>query len=155
MMQYQLDSRFVALKKYVNYACASQESDEIKGNLYRFGTVLICGNIERCVEIITLERLAHRAHPRVLNFVKSHFKRGNNFDCGAIIQLLNRFDPNWAKSFEKFLESNIDVTDGISSLYVVRNSVAHGGAQSVGSQRLTELYEVSQRLINGLVEATK
>jgi hypothetical protein len=46
------------------------------------------------------------------------------------------------------------VKEGVSSRYAVRNSVAHGGTMSVGIKRLRELLELSQRLIEGVVQAT-
>ena len=73
--------------------------DELKSDLARFGAVLVCGYIERCVEIIVLERLTPRAQPRVLQFIKGHFKRGTNYDCEAICQLLTRFDQHWENKF--------------------------------------------------------
>jgi hypothetical protein len=89
-----------------------------------------------------------------LNFVKSHFLRGTNFDCAAIEQLLNRFDSGWYRSFQKFIEDNPEIKEGISSCYSVRNSVAHGGTMSVGSARLRELFDVSRRLIDAIARCT-
>src|SRR5262245_60036579 len=153
-MQQQLENRFRAVEAFVHQSSAARVPEEIRSYLFRFGTVLICGNIERSVEIIILSRLTSRAHPRVLNFVTSHFSRGTNVDCAAIGQLLNRFEPGWYRSFQKFVDDNEDVKDGVSSCYSVRNSVAHGGTMSVGGARLRELLNMSRRLIDGVVDAT-
>ena len=101
-----------------------------------------------------LHRFINRAHPRVLNFIKSYFSRGTNFDCSAIEQLLNRFDPEWYRNFKQFVEANSNVQEGISSCYSVRNSVAHGGTMSVGTKRLGEFLELSKQLIDGVIAAT-
>jgi HEPN superfamily RiboL-PSP-like protein len=135
-MRQELDSRFRAIEEFVEYSCSAGVPEQVQSYLFRFGTVLICGNIERSVEIIVLSRLKHRAHPRVLSFIKSHFLRGTNLDCAAVEQLLNRFDSGWYRSFCKFIEENPDVKEGISSCYSVRNSVAHGG--HVGWKRTTQ-----------------
>src|SRR6185312_9735425 len=108
-MQHQLDSRFREIAVFVARLGSEPIPDDIKSYLVRFGTVLICGYVERSVEIIILSRLSTRAHPRVLEFIKSHFQRGRNLDCGAIEQLLARFDPEWYRSFSKFIEQNPDV----------------------------------------------
>jgi RiboL-PSP-HEPN len=129
-------------------------SERIQSYLFRFGTVLICGNVERSIEIIILERLAARAHPRVLSFVKSHFQRGINFDCNAVKQLLQRFDADWYRAFNAFVENNPHVEEGIVSCYSVRNSVAHGGTMGVGKKRLQELLELSRIYVNAIVECT-
>jgi len=153
-MQHELNSRFQAVEAYVTKARASTVPEEIQSYLFRFGTVLICGYIERSIEIIILGRLDRRAQPRILSFIKSLFKRGTNYDCHAIEDLLSRFDQDWKESFCIFIDKNPDIKDGVHSCYSVRNSVAHGGTGSVGSARLLELMQVSKRLIDGVVEST-
>jgi len=154
-MRHQLDQRFAALERYISRACGPRAPEDFAPDLMKFGTVLICGTIEQCVQIIIMHRLKTRAHPRVLNFVKSHFKRGVNLDCSAIAQLLARFDGEWSRNFENFVNDNDDVKEGISSVYGVRNSVAHGGSSGVGSKRLEELFNASKSLIVGVENATK
>lgn len=150
-----LDMRFKQLQAYVEKTCLEASSDEMRGHLYKFGLILICGYIEQSVRIIVMERLDKRAHPRVLNFVKSHFERGMNCNCATIEEILGRFDIGWRDRFCEFLNDNPDVRDGVASCYAVRNSVAHGGAQSLGSARLNELLQIGRRLVEGVVEATR
>jgi hypothetical protein len=95
----QIASRIVQLDQYVAQASGKDVPEQIQSNLSRFGAVLLCGLIERSVEHVILERLARRAHPRVLRFIRSHFQRGSNYDCEAIEQLLRRFDNEWVSDF--------------------------------------------------------
>ena len=154
-MQHELDIRYRTVENFVSQSSAAGVSPEMQSYLCGFGTVLICGYIERGIEIIILDRLASRAHPRVLSFIKSHFKRGTNFDCAAIEQLLSRFGPEWYRGFQSFVEQNSDVKEGVASCYGVRNSVAHGGAMTVGGGRLRELLQMSKKLIDGVVAVTR
>ncbi|MEQ9333741.1 HEPN domain-containing protein [Thalassobaculum sp.] len=154
-MQYQLDSRFREVEAFVDRACASNIPEEVQSYLFKLGSVLVCGYVERSIEIIVLTRLADKAHPRVLNFVKSYFTRGTNFNCTAIEQLLARFDSEWYREFQKFVEANSDIKDGISSCYSIRNSVAHGGSASVTSTKLRDFLNISQRLITAVVMCTR
>ncbi len=103
-MQRQLDSRFAEVERYIARVCAHGIPEELQSYLYRLGAIMICGNVERSIEIIVLDRLDRRAHPRVLNFIKSRFKRGTNYDCEAIEQLLVRFDEGWYKSLKRFTQ---------------------------------------------------
>lgn len=151
----QIASRLLVLDKFLAKTTALPDGDETKSYLCRFGTVLICGNIEQSFQIVILNRLRPKAHDHVLNFIRSHFKRGQNLDCEAIQQLLGRFDSGWQKEFTTFVEKNPDVKEGIASCYAIRNSTAHGGTQSLGSRRLVELYEVHKRLIDAITECTK
>lgn len=83
-MEHEIASRALAIQSFIDQSSRSEIGEHIQSYLFRFGSVLICGYIERSVEIIVLHRLSRRAHPRVLSFVKSHFARGRNFDCGAV-----------------------------------------------------------------------
>lgn len=149
-----INNRSAELKKYIDSLSEKSIPEETKAHLVRFGTVLICGHVERAIEVIILTRLTHRAHPRVLSFIKAHFARGRNMDCEAIAQLLNRFDPDWYRSFLAFVSANADVKEGISSCYSVRNSVAHGGNGNLGAARLQQLLEMSSKLIEGVRAST-
>jgi hypothetical protein len=51
------------------------------------GCVLICGNLERCIEILLTERIGPRSAPQVTPFLRAYFKRGSNYDCDQICQL--------------------------------------------------------------------
>ncbi|HVI32671.1 HEPN domain-containing protein [Phenylobacterium sp.] len=154
-MRRQLESRVDQIERFIARAHDKDVPDDVRAALARFGAVLVCGFVERSVEIIVTERLKYRAQDRVLNFIKTHFQRGTNYDCEAISQLLARFDPEWYRRFCAFVESNDDVREGISSAYGVRNSVAHGGSNSMGLNRLREIFEMSKQLVEGLVRATE
>lgn len=153
-MRLQIDSRSKALSEYIAKCESAGVPEELQSYLFKFGTVLICGFVERSLETIILGRLSNRAQGRVLEFVKSHFQRGTNYDCNAIGQLLGRFDTDWRKLFMRFVEDNPDIREGISSCYAVRNSVAHGGSAGIGVKRLRELLQISQRLVEALIQAT-
>lgn len=102
-----------------------------------------------------MDRLSQRAHPRVISFVKGHFKRGTNYDCEPICQLLERFDLDWSKNLRAFLKENDDVVEAMSSAYTIRNSVAHGGDGSGGLKVIMDYFEAAKRLVDALFEATK
>lgn len=149
-----IDTRSTELKKYIDSLSEKSIPEETRAHLVRFGTVLICGHVERAIEVIILTRLTKKAHPRILSFVKAHFARGRNMDCEAIAQLLNRFDADWYRSFTAFVAANAEVKEGISSCYSVRNSVAHGGTGNLGATRLQQLLAISSKLIEGVRSAT-
>jgi hypothetical protein len=150
----QIASRIVQIDQFVAQASGKDVPEQIQSHLSRFGAVLVCGLIERSVEHVILERLAGRAHPRVLRFIRSHFQRGSNYDCEAIEQLLRRFDNEWGERFHDFVSNHDEIREGIASVYAVRNSVAHGGTNSMGLTRLKELFSVSKELIESLHACT-
>lgn len=154
-MEHELSQRLGALSAYVDRVCAADAPEAHAPDLMKFGTVLICGAVEQCVQTVILHRLSKRAHPRLLTFVKSHFRRGANLDPTAISQLLAKFDGEWSRNFDRWVAENENVKDDIFSAYGIRNSVAHGGSSSLGSKRLRELHESAKILIDAVKNATK
>jgi hypothetical protein len=142
-----IEQRFIALDKLIRVA-QTKGLDELTASYFcKLGSVLICGNLERCIELILSERIALRSPPQVMSFLKAYFKRGTNYDCEQIGHLLHRFDATWGRDFEDFVEKNSAVKEGISSCYAVRNSVAHGGGQSLGPRTLLQYYDASFTLV--------
>jgi hypothetical protein len=117
--------------------------------------VLVCGFVERSVETVIMDKIAQRAHPRVLRFVKAHFERGTNYHCEAIEQLLERFDLAWVAEFRAFLEPRDDLRQALRSAYSLRNSIAHGGgAANPGPSRVRQLYQSAKQVVDALEQAT-
>jgi hypothetical protein len=146
-VSFEVQQRFQALEKLVVAASGKGIDEEIAAYLCKLGSVLICGNLERSIEILLTARVGSRSVPQVGVFLKSYFKRGTNYDCEQIGQLLYRFDNEWARRFEEYIAANADIKESISSCYAVRNSVAHGGGQSLGPRNLKQYFDASFLLI--------
>lgn len=149
-----IDQRFRRLEEQINLA-SNVDDEELSANLSKFGTVLICGFVERSVEVVVLDRLSKKAHPRIINFVKSYFKRGTNYNCNAICQLLERFDPSWRDKFVEFMNKNEKEVDALSSTYNMRNRVAHGDDANISSYTLKERCLDAKKVIDALIVSTR
>ncbi|KGT76122.1 hypothetical protein MA20_30350 [Bradyrhizobium japonicum] len=146
-MSFEIEQRFGELEKLVQSASAKDLDEKTASYLCKLGSVLICGNLERCVEHLVLEKVGNSSHPRVANFLKGYFKSGRNYDCENIQQLMFRFDTEWGRNFEAFVTGNERVKVEVASCYAVRNSVAHGGGQSLGPTRLKQFYDATFTLV--------
>jgi RiboL-PSP-HEPN len=146
-MSFVIENRFKAVEKVVLAAQAKGLDPEVASYYCRLGAVLVCGNIERCVEILLTDRICEGSIPQVGSFLNSYFKRGTNYDCETLSKLLFRFDSGWGHKFRNFIEKNDEVKEGITSCYAVRNSIAHGGSNSIGPTILRQYYENSITLI--------
>lgn len=153
-MQHSIDSRQRKLDTFFARA-RSVKDDELKSDMARFGVVLVCGYVERCVEVIMLDRLTSRAQPRVLQFIKTYFKKGTNYDCEAICQLLIRFDQGWSNAFRTTIEANDGWEASLTSAYALRNSIAHGGDGNKGLPGVESFYTDCKSIVAALIEATK
>ncbi|WP_025031124.1 HEPN domain-containing protein [Nitratireductor aquibiodomus] len=154
-MRHAIASRERKLDAFFHRAKKKVADDEVVSDLSKLAAVLACGYVERCVEVVILERLSNRAHTRVLKFIKAHFKRGTNYDCEAMCQLLDRFDTDWSKKLRQKLDANEQLATSLASLYVIRNSVAHGGDQNRGLAGIESMYSDCKLIIAALVEATQ
>lgn len=154
-MQLQLDSRYNAVVRFIGEASAGAVPEDVQAHLYRFGTVLICGYIERSIEIIIMERLSYRAHARILTFVRSHFKRGRNMDPKGVGELLVRFDVDWYREFERLAKADEVMSAGVYSCYDMRNTIAHGGTANIALKRLNELLAAAKQMVDYVVLATR
>ncbi|WP_076860027.1 HEPN domain-containing protein [Bradyrhizobium mercantei] len=146
-MSFEIEQRFSELEKLVQSASARGLDEKTASYLCKLGSVLICGNLERCVEHLVLEKVGNASHPRVSNFLKGHFKSGRNYDCENIQQLMFRFDIDWGRAFEAFVIGNERMKVEVASCYAVRNSVAHGGGQSLGPARLKQFFDATFTLV--------
>lgn len=154
-MGLELEVRFAKLEELVNKA-SDRSVDELTASYFcRLGSVLICGNIERCIEIIVLNWVRKKCPDQINSFFKRYFMRGTNYDCDEIKELLYRFDKAWGARFEAFAEANDEVSSSVSSCYAVRNSVAHGGGGSLGPKILRQYFEASFSLIAELDDIVK
>lgn len=146
-MALEIESRFQKLQKLVNAALAKGLNEEIAAYYCKLGCVMVCGNLERCVEILIRDRVGPRSIPQVKTFLAAYFKRGINYDCDEIKDLLYKFDNDWGKLFEAYIKANDKIRVSIASAYSVRNSIAHGGGQSLGPKTLKQYYDDSFTLV--------
>jgi hypothetical protein len=149
-----IESRKQQLDAYFRRAADPAISDEVRSDLAKHGIVLLCGFVERSVETVVMEKIAQRAHPRVENFIRGHFRIGTNYNCEAIAQLLERFDNAWSAKFRKFLENRYDLDEALRSAYALRNSIAHGGTGNRGLRGVQDLYASAKEVVAGMEAAT-
>ena len=146
-MSFTTDQRFKALDVLIQ-AAKNQADPQTAFYLCRLGFVQICGNLERCVELLIRERFDKRAPPQIDEFLSRFFKRGTNYDCEEICALLYRFDKGWGRTLEDFIKSNQQVKDSINGCYGLRNAIAHGEAPgSPGYTMLQQYFDVSKTMV--------
>ncbi|WP_159589237.1 HEPN domain-containing protein [Chelativorans xinjiangense] len=146
-MSLAIESRFREVEKLVVAAQAKGLDPEVAAYYCKLGCVMICGAVERSVEILITERVGNRSAPQVNSFLKSFFKRGTNYHCEEILELLYKFDSSWGHKFKEFIAKNDQIKSGVLSCYAIRNSIAHGGTQSLGPNILKQYFENSFSLI--------
>lgn len=153
-MRIGINSREKSLDAFIVRCADNDVPGDIQAAMRVHTVVQVCGYIERSMEIVILERLQNRAHPRLLEFVKSYFKKGTNFRCPVIKSFLERFDTRWARKFQDFMDANEDVVELTNSAYTLRNQAAHGSSVNVGENRVAELYLAAKKVVQAVIDST-
>lgn len=153
-MSFTTEQRFKALEALID-AAKKQQDAQTASYLCKLGCVQVCGNLERCIELLISERFEKKTPPQIPVFLKRYFKRGTNYDCDEISNLLYKFDAGWGKSFEVFVSTNQPIKESISACYGLRNAIAHGGAQSLGYGSLQQYFNASRLVIEKIEEAMR
>ena len=152
-MEREIKNREEGLERFFSQANRIND-DEIKSHLASLGLVLMCGYVERCVEAIITERLILQTQPRVIQFIKTHFKKGTNYNCETIHDLLGRFDESWKEGFRLKIKANQNWSVSLKSVYTLRNSIAHGGTSNTSLEQVKTYYEDCKNVIASLIWAT-
>ena len=96
--------------------------------------VLTAGYIEESLRVLLLEFSRNNSSKEIQRFVDREISFITNCKTERIIEVLNKFDINWASTFEKEIkeESPIDkeIKDSLDSIVSNRHLIAHG--KSVG-----------------------
>ncbi|WP_419180066.1 HEPN domain-containing protein [Erythrobacter oryzae] len=153
-MRLSIDSRELSLGNFITRCSGNEIPEDVRAAMRVHSVVQLCGYIERSMEVIVLTRIEKRAHPRLIDFVKSYFKKGTNFRCSVIKSFLERFDTRWARNFQDFMDANDDVVELVNSAYSLRNRAAHGDAIQLSDRRLIELFDGAKRAVQGIIDAT-
>lgn len=154
-MRLPINSRETALNGFILRCSAVDVPEDVRSSMRVFCVVQLCGYIERSVEIVILARIESRAHPKLIEFVKSYFKKGTNFRCSVIKSFLERFDTGWARNYQDFMDKNDDVVELVNSAYTLRNQAAHGSSVNLSNTRLNELFEGAKRAIQAAIDSTQ
>jgi hypothetical protein len=139
-MSIAVQNRFREVEKLVLAAQVRSLDAEVAAYYCKLACVMVCGAIERSVEILITDRVGSHSAPKVKSFLKAFFQRGTNYRCDEIIALLHRFDSDWGNAFREFVDANERIRTSISSCYSVRNSIAHGGGQSLGPAAVKQYF---------------
>lgn len=153
-MSFTTDQRFKALDALIQ-AAKNQSDAQTASYLCRLACVQICGNLERCIELLIMERFEKRIPPQIEEFLSRQFKRGANYDCEEICALLYRFDKAWGRLLEDFVKGNQQIKESINGCYGLRNTIAHGGAPGLGYAMLEQYFDASKAVVTEIEEALR
>lgn len=125
-----LQQRLDGLYTKVNHIKTPQDQTEWS----KYLCVLTAGFIEESLRVLLFEYAKNNSHPRIQRFIEKETSFITNCKTERILEVLNKFDPNWSLIFETEIKRNSpidkEVKDSIDSIVSNRHLIAHG--KSVG-----------------------
>jgi len=115
--------------------------DKVAQALARFLVIRTCGYVEQVVEECSKAYLAGNSYDnRCISFTSSWFGRGRNPTPATLIELVKRFDPNWAGELEDLLTNEDELlAREMEFLVDRRNRIAHGLNEGVNQGKALSL----------------
>lgn len=154
-MKIEIDARFNEFKDFLKRIEEKDVPDDIRTSLYKFSSIRLCGHLEQCIKIIILSRIKSKAHPKLISYVKSNLRGGQNLKCNDIVELLMRFDNNWGKNLKIFLSDRQDIVEAVNSIYSIRNPLAHGSQAYMTGITLNEYFILTEKLVEAIIKVTR
>jgi hypothetical protein len=116
------------------------QSDAAQMALARFLVVRACGYVEAVTEESVACYTESRSSPRVAQYARSWLGRGRNPSPGNMVDLVAKFDQDWAKELSKVFAENDNLLKRELSLMVDRrNKIAHGAGENITARKSLEL----------------
>ena len=146
------EKSLVALRKLVDEKARSEDDDVVR-ELARFLVVRSCAFLERVSEECCRSYLRSKSNPRSAAFGESWLGRSRSPSPENLVQLVQRFDHDWAKEFRQFLaEDDERLGREVSFLVDRRNKIAHGLSERVTTQKAIALSYISQDITDWFVK---
>jgi len=101
--------------------------------------VLTAGFIEESLRVLLLEFSKNNSSKEIQRFIEKEISFITNCKTERIIDVLNKFDINWAVNFETEIKNNSpidkEIKDSLDSIVSNRHLIAHG--KSIGMSYVT------------------
>lgn len=140
------------LVRLVDEQARNQADDQVIKELSRFLVVRSCGLVEQVSEECCKEYLIKKSDIRSSSFAHSWFGRGANPSPGNLVSLVSKFDPEWGKDLQQFLDDDDELLKRqLDFLVTRRNKIAHGESEGVGVRKALDLSETAFKLTDWFI----
>lgn len=113
-----------------DFILANQQDDEIQALMARF----LCIRIGGYIEVFLKERIQRfvdnrKSHKIISEYIQNAVRNITNLNSDKIETILRSFSNDWADYYKSNV--NEEIKSSLGSIYTIRNSVAHGGNDSL------------------------
>lgn len=132
---------------------ADGQSDDVTRALARFLVVRACGYLEQVVVESVVAFMLSKSHRGVASYGGSWLKGGYNPKPGRLVDLVRRFDAEWADELKAFLDEDDELLQReIAFLVDRRNKIAHGLSETVSTTKSLDLCTNAEHVADWFLE---
>lgn len=141
----------IQLARLVEHATSLQENDdidiEIKSGYVSFLCVRISVYVESSIRIILREYVRSETGDSsyISNFVNRHLNVTMNPRRGRILEIFERFSPNWKQSLDTFIVGELD--NSLGAVVSNRNKIAHAENVMMTPQEVRKYFADVQQIV--------
>lgn len=130
-----------------DFLLAESQDPEIQAIMARFLRVRVGGYIE----VFIKERIRNfvedrKSHKIITSYIQAAVKNITNLQNKKLVELLKSFSPDWADYYERNVSD--EMKSSLSSVYDLRNNIAHGGNDSLSLLALKKHFLNIERLLD-------
>lgn len=123
-----------------DFKLAEDAEDEIQSVLAKYICIRMCGFVEVCLK----ERIqdfvdGRKSHSVISCYINNTIKGITNLNTRKLQAALASFSQDWADYYETNITEELKSTLG--TLYINRNTIAHGGNVSISISELKKHFE--------------
>lgn len=122
---------------------------ETQADLVKYFCVRVVGFLERTCQEAGSSVVHRMAGAQAARFASSHLRKSFNPKPGRITEFAARFDVDWSQRLETFLVDDERGTR-LGALVGIRNAIAHGKDQGIGSQNAFAYRALVDELVDEL-----
>ena len=129
-----------------DFRLASEQEGEIQSLIARF----LCIRIGGYIEVFLKERIRafvdnRKSHKVISDYIQNNIRDITNLNHGKLESVLRSFSNDWADHYAGNVTE--ELKSSIGSIYAIRNSIAHGGNDSLSLSDLKKHFKNIELLL--------
>ena len=143
-MRLKLESQEIKLNNLYNQISKVQD-DEIKAHMSKYFCIKMSGYLENTIKILVANYSGKSSPQAISTYVQNSLKTTTNLSEEKLINLLKKFNNDWADCFSK--KVNEQQIESLNSIISNRNSIAHGQQDNISYQTIGQYFSDIKQII--------
>lgn len=126
MQNRELVRQLQQIERLIQHTDIATLDTELQSHWAKYLCVMVAGFLENALQIIYSDFASQTSSRHISRYVSMGLKRVTNPKAGRFVETAGRFDANWRRRLEEFLEDDPRRRYAIDTIMDNRNKIAHG-----------------------------